>query len=67
MYSLSCAAMGHTDCSFVAKGAPQEEVMTNLMAHATEHHPEDMEKMKAMTPEEMEAMKTMAMSKMVQE
>jgi predicted small metal-binding protein len=67
MYSLSCAAMGHAECPFVAKGATQEEVLTTLMAHAKEHHPEDMAKMEGMTPEQMEEMKTMAMSKMVQE
>jgi predicted small metal-binding protein len=67
MYSLSCAAMGHTECSFVAKGETQEEVLNELMAHAKEHHPEDIAKMESMTPEEMQGMKQMAMSKMVQE
>ncbi len=56
MKSLACADMGMPTCSFVAKGATDEEVMNMLMEHVKTAHPEKM-------GGDMEAMKTMMMSK----
>ena len=38
MHTLSCADMGHTECSFVAKGESQEEVMKMYKEHAKAEH-----------------------------
>ncbi len=56
MKNISCMDMGVT-CPFVAEGETAEEAVTNLTAHATTTHPEEVAKM---TPE---AMKEAMMAK----
>jgi|GEM_PF-2409467 len=67
MYNLKCADMGHTECSFVAKGETQEQTIADITKHAVEAHPDDIAKINLMTPEQKEAVFAMMNSKMTQE
>ncbi len=55
MKTLACRDMG-VDCSFVAKGNTEEEVMKNSMEHAKKIHSDKIKQMMAtMTEDQMKA------------
>ncbi len=56
MKTLACSDLGAAECTFVASGETNEDVVQKMMEHAKAAHPEKMEQMKNMTPEEMNAM-----------
>jgi len=45
MKSINCKELGGSDCSFIAKGETNDEVIQNLYAHAQEVHSDKLSSM----------------------
>lgn len=57
MKTLACKDIDPSlNCHFVAKGNSDKEVISQMMKHAQEAHPEKMEEMEKMPKEETEKM-----------